>query len=217
MSADDCVVDPKAPGTSAPVDCVGPSDWSYAELVVDMPVDVVDYDSDWPREFAAQRDRLTILLRGQLAEPVEHVGSTAVPGLASKPIVDVLAPVTSLVEARGAVSVLEDDGWLYWPTDPNRSWRFWFLRPQPDARTHHLYLIQHDDPHVRDLRAFRDVLRADDALRDRYEMLKRSLAKAFRDDRRAYTRAKTRFIENGLRQSGIQPLPRPGSDNRRYW
>jgi GrpB-like predicted nucleotidyltransferase (UPF0157 family) len=170
-----------------------------------MPVDIVEYDPAWQQEFAEQRDRLTILLRGWLAEPVEHVGSTAVPGLVSKPIVDILAPVTSLVEARGAVSILEEDGWLHWPTDPNRSWRLWFLRPQPDARTHHLYLIQYDDPHVRELRAFRDVLRANEALRDRYEALKRNLAKAFRDDREAYTKAKTRFIDNGLRQSGIEP------------
>ena len=71
-----------------------------------MPVDVVEYDPAWPQEFAEQRDRLTILLRGWLAEPVEHVGSTAVPGLASKPIVDILAPVTSLTDARAAVSIL---------------------------------------------------------------------------------------------------------------
>jgi GrpB-like predicted nucleotidyltransferase (UPF0157 family) len=178
-----------------------------------MPVDIVEYDPAWQQEFAEQRNRLMILLRGWLAEPVEHVGSTAVPGLASKPIVDILAPVTSLVEARGAVSILEEDGWFDWPTDPNRSWRFWFLRPQPDARTHHLYLIQYDDPHVRELRAFRDVLCANDVLRDRYEVLKRDLAKAFRDDREAYTKAKTRFIENGLRQSGIEPRRRPGSSD----
>jgi GrpB-like predicted nucleotidyltransferase (UPF0157 family) len=177
-----------------------------------MPVDVVEYDPAWPQEFAEQRDRLTILLRGWLAEPVEHVGSTAVPGLASKPIVDILAPVTSLTDARGAVSILEEDGWLHWPADPNRSWRLWFLRPQPDARTHHLYLIRYDDAHVGELRAFRDALCANDALRDRYEALKRNLAKAFRDDREAYTKAKTRFVADALRQSGIESHRRPGSD-----
>lgn len=184
----------------------------YAELVVDMPVDVVDYDPAWQREFAEQRTRLTILLHGWLAEPVEHVGSTAVPGLASKPIVDILAPVTSLETARGAAAILENDGWLHWPTDPNRPWRMWFLRPQPDARTHHLYLIQYDDPHVGELRALRDVLRSDDAQRDSYGALKRKLAKAFRDDREAYTKAKTGFIRNVLHQSGIELHRRPGSD-----
>lgn len=90
-----------------------------------MPVDVVDYDPAWPQEFAEQRDRLSILLRGWLAEPVEHVGSTAVRGLTTKPIVDILVPVTSLVEAREAVSILEQDGWLHWLADPNSLWRLW--------------------------------------------------------------------------------------------
>ena len=177
-----------------------------------MPVAVVDYDPAWRRDFAVQRKRLTVLLRGWLAEPVEHVGSTSVPGLAAKPIVDILAPVTSLVEARAVVPTLQDDGWLDWPADPNRSWRLWFLRPQPEARTHHLYLIQYDDPHVRELRTFRDVLCANDALRDRYEVLKRNLANDFRDDREAYTKAKAGFIENELRHYGIEPRPRPRSD-----
>ena len=163
-----------------------------------MPVVVVEYDPAWQQSFATQRDRLTILLSEWLAEPVEHVGSTAVPGLASKPIVDVLAPVTSLIDAQRAVPLLEEDGWRHWPSDPNRSWRFWFLRPQPETRTHHLYLIRYDDPHVEALRGFRDLLRADDALRDRYEQLKRNLANAFRDDREAYTNAKARFVEDAL-------------------
>ena len=173
-----------------------------------MPVDVVEYDQAWLRAFAEQRDRLTTLLRRWIAQPIEHVGSTAVPGLASKPIVDILAPVASLAEVHGAVPILEDDGWLHWPTDPNKSWRYWFLRPQPAARTHHLYLIQYDDPHVEELRAFRDALCADVALRDRYQALKRNLAKAFRDDRDAYTDAKSRFIQDGLRQRGIDPHSR---------
>ena len=161
-----------------------------------MPVEVVEYDPAWQHEVAEQRDRLQIFLQGWLCEPVEHVGSTAVPGLASKPIVDILAPVTLLTDARAAASILQQDGWSHWAADPNKLWRLWFLRPQPEARTHHLYLIQYDDPHVRGLRTFRDALRADNALRDRYEVLKRRLAKEFCDDREAYTNAKADFIDN---------------------
>ena len=170
-----------------------------------MPVTIVDYDPAWQNLFAAQRDRLTILLSRWLCEPVEHVGSTAVPGLAAKPIVDIVAPVTSLADARYALSTLEQDGWLHWSTDPSSSWRLWFLRPQPATRTHHLYLIQHDHPRVRELRAFRDALRADGGLRERYQALKRHLAKAFHDDREAYTHAKAAFVADTLRQNGIEP------------
>jgi GrpB-like predicted nucleotidyltransferase (UPF0157 family) len=173
-----------------------------------MPVNVVEYNPDWQREFAKQRDSLAIILRPWLAKSVEHVGSTAVPGLPSKPIVDVLAPVTSLVDAQEAVPILEVNGWLRWPADPNKSWRLWFLRPRPDARTHHLYLVQHDDPHVRELRAFRDVLRTDERLRNEYQLLKYDLAEVFHDDREAYTVAKAAFIENTLKQTGIKPLRR---------
>ena len=176
--------------------------------MVDMRVDVVGYDPAWHQKFDEQRDRLTILLSEWLAAPVEHVGSTAVTGLASKPIVDILAPVTSLVAAHNAVPLLAEDGWHQWSADPNRSWRCWFLRPLPESRTHHLYLIQYDDPHARELRAFRDALRAN-ALRDRYAVLKQDLAKQSHGDREAYTTAKARFVEDALRQNGIEPLRRP--------
>ena len=118
---------------------------------------------------------LTPVLQSWLSGPVEHVGSTAVVGLASKPVVDMLAPVASFSEAHRAVPI-QDAGWSFWPSDPNGSWRLWFLRPRPDARTHHLYLIQHDDPHVRELLVFRDLLRSQAHLRERYEQLKHRLA-----------------------------------------
>jgi GrpB-like predicted nucleotidyltransferase (UPF0157 family) len=82
-----------------------------------------------------------------VARLVEHVGSTAVSGLAATPVVDIAAPVYSLTDAHDARAGLEQDGWRYWSADPNRSWRLWFLLPRPEARTHHLYPIKHDDPH----------------------------------------------------------------------
>ncbi|WP_442009557.1 GrpB family protein [Mycobacterium sp. 2YAF39] len=173
-----------------------------------MPVNLVEYNPEWRRLFAEQRDRLAVVLGPWLAKPVEHVGSTAVPGLSSKPIVDVLASVTSLIEAQEAIPILDENGWLHWPTDPNESWRMWFLRPRPEARTHHLYLVQHDDPHACELRAFRDVLRTNEQLRNEYQSLKAHLAQAFRDDREAYTAAKGTFIANTLKQIGLQPQRR---------
>ena len=93
--------------------------------------------------------------------------------------------------------------------DPNASWRAWFLRPHPERRTHHLYLIQHDDVHLRELLAFRDRLRADAELRDRYAELKRILAERHSDDREAYTAAKAEFVAESLLEAGITPQPRP--------
>jgi GrpB-like predicted nucleotidyltransferase (UPF0157 family) len=116
--------------------------------------------------------------------------------------------VTSLAEAHRAVPVLDQAGWLHWPSDPNSSWRLWFLRLRPKARTHHLYLIEHDDPHLGELIAFRDRLRARADLREQYATLKRLLAEAHRDDREPYTEAKREFVASALQAAGIELLPR---------
>ncbi|KAA0100088.1 GrpB family protein [Mycolicibacterium sp. P1-18] len=168
-----------------------------------MPVQLVEHDPAWSCMFAEERDRLQIILQPWLRGSVEHVGSTAVPDLPAKPVVDVAVPVTSVVDAHGAIPSLREAGWLYWPSDPNRSWRLWFLRPRPEARTHHLYLIGHDDPHLRELTAFRDRLRGDEVARERYAELKSALAMTHRFDRDAYTAAKTAFIAELLGQAGI--------------
>jgi GrpB-like predicted nucleotidyltransferase (UPF0157 family) len=104
----------------------------------DEPVSLVDHDPAWALRFHEQRSKLLVLLAPWLAGPIEHVGSTSVAGLRAKPIVDLLAPVTSLNAAQSAIPVLQEADWLFWPDDPNRHYRLWFLRPRPDARTHHL-------------------------------------------------------------------------------
>lgn len=174
----------------------------------DMPVEVVEYDASWPLRFRDCREQLGHLLEPWLQRPIEHVGSTSVPGLAAKPIIDMAAPVTSLREAAEAISVLEQSAWWHWPDDPNRAWRLWFLYPRPEARTHHLYLIDHDDPHLRELLAFRDQLRADAAARRRYAEMKVALAQEHRDDRNAYTAAKSEFVAEVLSMRGLQMQPR---------
>jgi GrpB-like predicted nucleotidyltransferase (UPF0157 family) len=135
-----------------------------------------------------------------------------VAGLAAKPIIDIAGPVGSLADARRAIPVLDRAGWLYWPSDPNSSWRLWFLRPRPQVRTHHLYLIEHDDPHLRELIAFRDQLRSDARLREQYGALKSALAQKHHGDREAYTAAKKDFVATVLRKAGITLLPRSAPD-----
>jgi GrpB-like predicted nucleotidyltransferase (UPF0157 family) len=83
--------------------------------VADQHVEVADPDPAWADRFAEQRVVLEELLRPWLTRSVEHIGSTAVPGLRAKPVVDMLAPVGSLSEARAAVPALADAGWLFWP------------------------------------------------------------------------------------------------------
>jgi GrpB-like predicted nucleotidyltransferase (UPF0157 family) len=174
----------------------------------DEPVILVDYDPAWRDRFLEQSTRLTAILHPWLASAVEHVGSTAVPGLRAKPVVDILAPVVSLTQAQAAIAPLTADGWLFWPDDPNRSYRLWLLRPKPAARTHHLHIIQHDHPAARAELAFRDVLRGDPAVRAAYAALKDRLAVQHRTDRDAYTDAKGDFIRSVLHAAGVDATSR---------
>ena len=174
----------------------------------DAPIQVTQCDAAWPDSFAQQRRQLLTRLQPWLSGAIEHVGSTAVPDLAAKPIIDIAAPVHSLVEAHRAIPVLEQAGWWYWPSDPNGSWRLWFLRPRPETRSHHLYLIQHDDPHLQELIAFRNRLRTDATARTQYAALKMALAQRYRTDREAYTAAKMDFVVKLLRQTGMDVVPR---------
>jgi GrpB-like predicted nucleotidyltransferase (UPF0157 family) len=176
----------------------------------DQRIEHVDYDSRWVDRFVEQKLALTSLLAPWLSGQIEHIGSTSVPGLRAKPIVDLLAPVQSLITVQSAISVLEPDGWLFWSTDPNRLYRLWFLRPKPTARTHHLQIIELDHPDCRALIVFRDALRGDAKLRDAYASLKDELAAKFPEDREAYTNANSDFVQSVLRSwQGIGSSRRP--------
>jgi GrpB-like predicted nucleotidyltransferase (UPF0157 family) len=172
-------------------------------FVPDQRVEIVDHDPAWAGRFDEQGAVLEELLRPWLSGRIEHIGSTAVPGLRAKPVIDMLAPVGSLAEARAAVPVLAQGGWVFWPEDPFGDYRMWLLRPRPEARTHHLHVMEATDPHAGALLAFRDVLRADDGLRREYSSLKEQLAEQHRDSRNAYTNAKAAFVGRVLRQQGI--------------
>jgi GrpB-like predicted nucleotidyltransferase (UPF0157 family) len=176
--------------------------------MADQPIALVDHDPSWHNRFLAQQAVLSRLLRPWLAAPPEHIGSTAIPGLRAKPIVDIIAPVHSFTAAQQAVPVLEQDGWLFWPDDPNRHYRLWFLRPTPAARTHHLQIMQHDHPELHRLLLFRDALRNDPALRQAYVALKDRLAEQHHMDRNAYTDAKSDFVQSVLQAAGAAPSTR---------
>src|SRR5690349_276168 len=128
----------------------------------DSLVQILDHDPAWLIRFAEEAARVSTVMARWLVEPVEHIGSTSVPQLAAKPVVDMLAVVETLKDAPAIVGALEGEGWLFWPDDPGRDYRLWFLRPRPEARTHHLQVLQRGDVHAVALLAFRDALRGDE-------------------------------------------------------
>lgn len=132
-----------------------------------------------------------------ITSAVEHVGSTAVPGLPAKPVVDLMAPVQSLVAAESAEGALADAGWHLVPPElDRRPWRRMYVLPEGDRRLAHLHLVEPDHQRWRDTLAFRDRLRQRPDIAQEYARLKQEAAKAHREDREAYTAAKTEFVQS---------------------
>jgi len=169
---------------------------SAASSTDDAPIEVLEYDPAWPVLFEAERRLLQELLVPWLAGPVEHIGSTAVPGLPAKPIIDIMAPVHSLAGSTAAFAAASALNYLYYPYKPEQL--HWFCKPSPAHRTHHLHLVPLGSTLWQQRLAFRDALRGSDALTARYAALKRQLAVQYRHDREGYTEAKGPFIAQVL-------------------
>jgi GrpB-like predicted nucleotidyltransferase (UPF0157 family) len=170
---------------------------SLARAIIEE-VRIVAHNPQWAAQFAAERNRLVELLPGRFTA-IEHIGSTAIPHLAAKPIIDILAGVSTFPEADALLEPLCSHGYVtsaeFNATLPDRRW---LMRHAFGRRTHHLHLVVFGgDRWVQSLR-FRDVLRGHPVIAARYEHLKVQLADQHRHEREAYTRAKTEFINEVL-------------------
>jgi GrpB-like predicted nucleotidyltransferase (UPF0157 family) len=161
------------------------------------PVVIEPYDPAWPGRFEAERALLEPVLARWLAGPIVHIGSTSVPGLPAKPVIDIMAAVRDLPSSVAAIEALKPLSYCYFPY--KNDVMHWFCKPSDVERTHHLHLIPMNSQLWRDRLAFRDRLRSDAALRDAYAALKSALASTHRGDREAYTDAKSDFIQSALR------------------
>lgn len=159
-------------------------------------VDIADYSPGWPRVFEREAAAVLAACRPWVIE-VHHVGSTAVPGLAAKPVLDMMPVATGPAEALEAVSRMTAFGYRYRGENgiPGRC----YFEMSVDGRTvAHVHMFPMGHAAIRTHLAFRDYLRAHpDSARD-YERLKRDLAAKHRHDRDAYTGAKADFIERTI-------------------
>jgi GrpB-like predicted nucleotidyltransferase (UPF0157 family) len=160
---------------------------------VEAPVEIVAYDPVWPRLFEEERLAIAGALAPWLVGSIEHIGSTAIPGLAAKPVIDIMAGVQSLDASRPAIDAAAALGYCYFPYRPESE--HWFCKPSPALRTHHLHLVPVGSRQWLAAVAFRDYLRDHPAIAAEYETLKRRLAREFHFDREAYTHAKHPFVE----------------------
>ncbi|MBW4719730.1 GrpB family protein [Saccharothrix obliqua] len=173
--------------------------WAHEEVVL-RP-----YDARWAERAEAVRTRLVVVLAPWLVAGVEHIGSTSVPGLAAKPVLDLMASVS---DRSAVVGALVDDGWAHVPPElDGQDWRRFFVRPDASGRHRvaHLHVLRAGHHRWHDQLAFRDALRREPELRDRYAALKQDLADRFAHDREAYTAAKGGFIAEVLRRPASAP------------
>ncbi len=160
---------------------------------------VVPYNPRWPRLFTEETQRLRALFPRALVLRIEHFGSTAVPGLAAKPIVDMLVEVRSLVETQRRIApVLESQGYDYfwrpsWGDDVPPFYAWFIKRNAEGERTHHIHMVEANFEHWERL-LFRDYLIEFPRTARAYGTLKQHLSTAYARDRVAYTAAKTKFI-----------------------
>ena len=167
--------------------------------VTQEDVSIVPYNPDWPRMFEQEKQHLLNCLPHDLIGRIEHFGSTAIPNLSAKPIIDILVEVTSLEETKKKiVPVLESLGYDYFwrPSfgDDIPPFYAWFIkRDAKGNRTHHLHLVEKHFEHW-DRLLFRDYLIENPDVAKEYQILKLLLAKDHPNDRIAYTNGKTEFI-----------------------
>ncbi|MDQ2920645.1 MAG: GrpB family protein [Acidobacteriota bacterium] len=167
--------------------------------VLQEEVSIVTYDPAWPRMFEEEKRHLLDCLPSRLIRRIEHFGSTAIPGLRAKPIVDLLVEVSSLEETKARIApVLEAQGYDYfWRAthgEDGPPFYAWFIkRNSAGVRTHHIHMVERDFEHW-DRLVFRDYLICNPETAKEYETLKLALARNYPNDRVAYTEGKTEFI-----------------------
>lgn len=161
---------------------------------------IVDYDPHWPMLYEEEKKRILKAV-GDLVLAIEHIGSTSVPGLAAKPIIDIMAGVAGPAKADECVERLKEiefDDITIPGTDPD--W-YYCLGKRPHSIGFHMHLVRFESNHWKRHIIFRDYLRTHKEVAKRYEELKMRLASELGSNREAYTESKASFIDSTVSQA----------------
>lgn len=168
-------------------------------------VELSPYSPLWPAVFDVEAQRIAAFFAGEDVT-IEHIGSTAVPGLGAKPIIDIMLGAPSIAVAEARIPALEADGYRYVKefevAFPDRRY---FVKRDGQPGRFHLHAVVKGSPFWMRQLAFRDALRADPALAERYWKVKQRMAARFPNDREAYTEGKTDFIRGVLQAAKAAP------------
>jgi GrpB-like predicted nucleotidyltransferase (UPF0157 family) len=157
------------------------------------PVTIVEYDPEWPSLYEKEKGEIIGAI-GQIVKSIEHIGSTSVPELAAKPIIDIMAGVDSEAEADRCAAILADIGYDdVTPQPENPDW-YYCLGKRLDGIYCHLHLVRQGSAFLEDHLLFRDYLKESTRTAREYHELKKELAAKYKCDRLGYNLAKTNFI-----------------------
>ncbi len=171
-----------------------------------MKIILSEYDSQWPVLFEREKEKLLSVI-GNLNPTIEHVGSTSVPDLLAKPIIDIMAGVPDFSCADDLVLKIQDLGYTYISRyEDEMPYRRFFKKPESNIVTHHIHMVEiNSDFWIRHL-LFRDYLRENQVTALKYADLKRQLAQKEWEDSNDYADAKSDFIRSVEQQAGFQGL-----------
>ena len=159
---------------------------------------IKEYDTKWPQLFETEKAALMEAI-GHYVADIQHIGSTAVPGLAAKPVIDIMVGLRRLLDAQDCILPIEGMEYEYVPEfEDEFPDRRYFRKSINGKRTHQIHVVEINTDFWKRHLAFRDHLRSHSETANEYAALKKELAKQFENDREGYTNAKTIFIENVL-------------------
>ncbi|MGD2251925.1 MAG: GrpB family protein [Anaerolineales bacterium] len=158
---------------------------------------IVQYNPAWADLFELEAESLLDAL-GDNVLSIEHIGSTSIPGLAAKPIIDIMIAADSLEKATELIPTMEEIGYEYRPHDPIPGRRFFVKESSPEVRTHHANLTTLDSLFWRNQILFRNYLRTHDQLASEYADLKIRIAEHNAQSHQIDPNAKTEFVSRVL-------------------
>jgi GrpB-like predicted nucleotidyltransferase (UPF0157 family) len=161
-------------------------------------VRISSYNSEWKKIYKKEKELLFSVLGDQVLD-IQHIGSTSVPGVKSKPIIDIVVVVKKIKDAENLIESVEKLGYEYKHEAGVRGRRF-FVKGSEKNRTHYIHMVKLDGKQWKNLTNFREYLLEDKKNIKEYNELKESLAKEYKDDRDTYTKKKSIFISRAIKK-----------------
>lgn len=162
-------------------------------------VKLVPYTSEWKRLFDEEERALRSSI-GNYVIDIQHVGSTAIPGIEAKPIIDIAVALKRLEYVEKCIKPMERLGYEY-KVDRDSSGQYFFAKGKPSSRTHYVHMVEWNSDNWKNYLLFRDYLRVNKEVARKYAKLKRELVQKFQGSREFYTPGKAEFIESVLRSA----------------